>query len=358
MIRANKLKLYIRAMQTQGFSAAQTLDGARIDSAKLRDPDYLIELWQEQRIIANIMRLTQQPVALTLIDDLDIADLGILGPTLTTCETLSQAAGLWKTYSPLLLGQMLCSDLQRARNELHVVFTEMVPLGPLLSFCVEESLMFGKFIGENMLKMPFVFSRLSLTYAPPRHHRAYTELFKCPVDFNTKINRITITTPVTIEHASQPDAELHEICLKQCEKVLEKISTDQPWASRVRTQLLRKNVMPSLDEVASALHISGRSLRRHLYDEGKNFQQILNEHRFDMARDYLGATKLSNQEIGFLLGYRDVKAFFRAFKEWAGCTVNDYRETCAHQTHPQKFPASHKVDAGNRHQNANFTLAP
>lgn len=327
MIRATKVRLYIRLMRTRGHGPDAVLEGTRIDSGRLSDPDYLIEQWQEKRVIANVLGLTHsQPLAPLLADQLELSDFGILGHTLTTCKTLSEAAGLWRRYSPLLFGQLVSIRLRRVRHTLQVELTELMPLGPLLRFSIEENLVFGKFIGETLLRQPFVFTDLSLSFPAPDARGIYGDLFGCRVRFNTGVNRITMTAPSCIEAPEQEESELHQLCLRKCEQVVAQVDTGTPWSSRVRVLLFRGNTLPRIEEAAEALHVSDRSLRRHLCNEGTSFRQIVNDYRFAMAREYLGASGLSNQEIGFLLGYRDTKAFFRAFREWSGCTVNTYRK--------------------------------
>ena len=55
------------------------------------------------------------------------------------------------------------------------------------------------------------------------------------------------------------------------------------------------------------------------------YQQLVNEFRCDLTKEYLKSSHLTNQEIAFLLGYQDVKAFLRAFKMWTGTTISAYR---------------------------------
>lgn len=79
------------------------------------------------------------------------------------------------------------------------------------------------------------------------------------------------------------------------------------------------------DQLASRLHMSKRSLQRHLRDEDTSFQQILTETRADLARHYLGQTSISLDEVSYLLGYTSNASFFRAFQSWFGTTPASYR---------------------------------
>lgn len=76
----------------------------------------------------------------------------------------------------------------------------------------------------------------------------------------------------------------------------------------------------ALGDVARRLHLSRRTLQRHLRAEGLSFQQVLEETRADLARGYLAREELSIEEISYLLGYRDPNSFYRAFHGWTGRT--------------------------------------
>jgi AraC-like DNA-binding protein len=75
-----------------------------------------------------------------------------------------------------------------------------------------------------------------------------------------------------------------------------------------------------LDDVASRLAVSPRTLQRRLRTEGTTFQQVLDAVRQDLAGSYLARSDFSNDQIAFLLGYEDPSSFFRAFRAWTGRT--------------------------------------
>lgn len=76
----------------------------------------------------------------------------------------------------------------------------------------------------------------------------------------------------------------------------------------------------SVDDVASHLAISRRTLQRHLSNEGTTFQEILDGLREKLARHYLLKSAYSSTQIAFLLGYEDPNSFSRAFRSWTGQT--------------------------------------
>ena len=81
----------------------------------------------------------------------------------------------------------------------------------------------------------------------------------------------------------------------------------------------------SIQEVATMLGMSTRTLQRHLSQEQTTYNQVLNETREQLARHYLRHSKMTGAEISFLLGYDEPNSFFRAFRKWTGRPPHELR---------------------------------
>ena len=84
---------------------------------------------------------------------------------------------------------------------------------------------------------------------------------------------------------------------------------------------------PSAERIAQALHLSLRSLQRHLADEGCRFDALLSECRENLALLHLRDPHCSLAEISHLLGFADTSSFNRAFKRLTGMSPTAYRRT-------------------------------
>lgn len=92
---------------------------------------------------------------------------------------------------------------------------------------------------------------------------------------------------------------------------------------------------PSIARVATRLGFTPRTLQRKLEDDGLTFQQVLEDLRQDMARQYLVGSQLSITEISGLLAYTDATAFGRAFRRWTGRTPAEFRRSGQERAAPQ-----------------------
>ena len=77
--------------------------------------------------------------------------------------------------------------------------------------------------------------------------------------------------------------------------------------------------------MASSLNLSVRSLQRKLSDENTNYKHLLDETRRELAMNYLGNSRLTINEITYLLGFSDPSNFTRAFRRWQGESPSNYR---------------------------------
>jgi AraC-like DNA-binding protein len=103
---------------------------------------------------------------------------------------------------------------------------------------------------------------------------------------------------------------------------------DDRWTARVQNTLRAHSQLAQVDfeRIAATWQLSARSLRRKLEAEGTRLSDVLNEVRYERARQLLRATPAPIRDIAESLGYSEVSSFQRAFKRWAGIGPGEYRE--------------------------------
>ncbi len=113
---------------------------------------------------------------------------------------------------------------------------------------------------------------------------------------------------------------------KKVRESLEKAVADywalkEPSIAEQVSRVLRAKVVfgeALLENVAEDLSIHPRTLNRRLLAEGKNFRDLLNEARFEVARQLLSVTNVEVTAIAQALGYAHLSGFTRAFERWSG----------------------------------------
>jgi AraC-like DNA-binding protein len=112
----------------------------------------------------------------------------------------------------------------------------------------------------------------------------------------------------------------------QCTRELAAMTSAGQVVRAVR-RVLRKDdsSLRSTGDVAAAMHMSPRTLRRRLLLEGSTLSSLLDEERRDRALLLLRSEDSSIARIAERLGYRSAKSFERAFEKWTGRTPAFYR---------------------------------
>ena len=83
----------------------------------------------------------------------------------------------------------------------------------------------------------------------------------------------------------------------------------------------------SAGEVARALGMSPRSLRRALAAEGTRFSDVRDAAMLGVAAGALADPARTIAEVGWLLGYSEPSAFHRAFRRWTNSTPEHFRQS-------------------------------
>lgn len=111
-------------------------------------------------------------------------------------------------------------------------------------------------------------------------------------------------------------------------------------ASWVR-QLLQEQVLqrPSLAMVAGQLHMSTRTLKRRLREQGLSFRQLLDAARLQASIQLLRDTESSVEHVAWRVGYSCSANFARAFQRWAGMAPAHWRRKCGDCDWPDRLSA-------------------
>lgn len=106
------------------------------------------------------------------------------------------------------------------------------------------------------------------------------------------------------------------------------VSNGNDYISKIQ-QYVQKNYANdiTLSDVADNIFLNPIYVSRIFKERtGKNFSEYLSEIRIEKATDYLKNTNLFVYEICDMVGYHDIKYFYKIFKKMKGCSPSEYRE--------------------------------
>ena len=168
--------------------------------------------------------------------------------------------------------------------------------------------------------------RVSLMRDKPDDAAPYLDFFRCPVEFSQPMLSLSFDKKTVEKPLPSSLPELLEHSDHVIVKCLSRFDR-RDIVGNLRARLLESlpSGKPSQQDMASALHLSLRSLQRKLSERGLTYDKVLGEVRRDLAENYIMQPHLSVSEISYLLGFSSSTNFSRNFKSWMGATPREYR---------------------------------
>lgn len=248
--------------------------------------------------------------------------LGPVGMAVMCSATVADAIAIVQRYWDLI-GRVMQMTVHKKNEQSVLVFRlEAAVEGVLKRWILEAAL---ASVWRGLVAMvPNVQPYTAISFDFPPANEITAQLGN--VQFNAPETSLTfprefLTAPMPIHSASGL-----EQALAQCEASMRFLQQEQSLNLRVQDCLtLVKQRYPSLEEVAEQLHLSSRSLRRYLAEEGTSFGALLvDAKRLDALR-LLQDERLTIADIAQRLGYQDPANFTRAFRRWVGKTPSAWR---------------------------------
>lgn len=162
----------------------------------------------------------------------------------------------------------------------------------------------------------------------PDYAALYRRQFSCPVYFDQGECEIRFDARYLDLPAKKPSASLRIAALEYASKLkgkLKAFSLAEKVSQRVHHDLETRE--PDAQQIAKTFNMSKQTLYRRLKEEGVLFQKLVEQVRFNKARQLLGQSGLSASEVAFHLGFSELSAFSRAFKRWSGLSPKAYRDS-------------------------------
>ncbi len=98
-------------------------------------------------------------------------------------------------------------------------------------------------------------------------------------------------------------------------------------ARRALYQALSLGRSTSEDDIARALKMGSRTMRRRLAEERTTLRELFDAVRLDMVTERLQRSGASLAQIAYELGFSDQTALSRAFRRWTGRSPAEYRRS-------------------------------
>lgn len=165
-------------------------------------------------------------------------------------------------------------------------------------------------------------AKVELAISKPDNSSEYERVLNTEVIFNKSSNKVVFDASVAALPILGYNEDLLTLFKKLSEEALQKADNQPTFTNSLKKIITRQfyNRIPQLEEVATYMNITARTLQRRLQQEGTSFQKISDEFKQELAIRLLSLNKYTVNETAYMLGYTEPAVFRRAFKRWTGKT--------------------------------------
>ncbi len=318
----------INAAESLGVPREELLGASGLDAAVLANPDERVPVTADFMVWRS---LSARPIGLELGERLGANSMGAVGYAMQHGRTVGDALR-WVQRFRAVLHPELVADTERRDT----------PVGPRLVFSKPMSGAFAQLrepvyayaSGTRALLRGLTGEPIearSVTYPLTKAHDAerHEQWFRCPVAWGGARFEIAFDATVLDRALPRNNPRLFAYLAQQAQRLLTAIPSTDSTATHVRREVA--TALPSGDPqqaiIARRLAISQRTMQRRLAREDTTFAAIVEAVRRERAELLLSDATLTASEVGFLLGFSEPAAFFRAFRRWTGQTPQRWRAT-------------------------------
>ncbi len=320
-------RLAYARMKAAGLSPQPMLREAGLTLRQIGDPRVRLKV-RDQIKFLNLaaQALGDEFLGFNLAQDADLREVGLLYYVLASSERLADALQRAARYSSIVNEGIAqeCLTGGRTGMSFHYVGVNRYHDRHQIEFWAAALVR----ICRQLTGRSIVPSRVRFVHPRKDSCPAFAETFGRDIKFGATADEITFVPDVGRLPVVGADPYLNRLLVGYCEDAL----SHRPGRSGSFRACVENAIVPLLPhgkiqvaEIASRLGVSKRTFARRLSSEGLSFSKLLESLRYDLADRYLTDEDLSISQIAWLLGYKEIGAFSRAFKHWTGKTPREAR---------------------------------
>lgn len=290
------------------------------------------ELTLERRVLAGdhyalwttiLRRLRRPGFPIEYAAKINVDDYDVLGFAVKTADDLGAAVERTVRYHHLWTDSSRW-QLRRGSGVLEMVFVRdgARDLGMRCAneAALGETTAIARQLGGSAMR-PL---RVRFRHPAPPDLRAHREHFDAPLEFDAERDSVEFAADLLAQPLARRDPAMSKFFVGQLEQ---RAGGEKPL--RLALEALIREALPSgppgIEDVARRLGMSARTLQRRLAEQDTSFLDVLEDTRRSLAAQLVAEPGRPLAEVAFLLGFAELRGFYRAFRRWTGETPAAYR---------------------------------
>lgn len=331
------LSLLLEVMRRMGHNERLVLPEQPFDRSLLLSPQKRISMSLAHAATCNAAALAgDQGLGFAYAKAMKITIHGALGMMALSSPTIGSALDAASQYlvlrapflhylrNPVVHKGVPCLEVRMEPSfDLH-------QLNPRVYRLVMEILMVGLAnMGEQLLGRPLQGAVIQMPGAAPSYYEEFRHELPTPIDYGSPGYAILFPQKLLAERPLLADPDVAALARLQCEQEFQSLLTPMSNSTVAKVERILRDydgVLPGLEQMARFLHVSPRTLKRHLQSESSSWRELHDRELLQRAERGLQDPRMSVSNLAFQLGYNDTSNFSRAFRRWTGMTPREYRQ--------------------------------
>ncbi|GAB5096781.1 MULTISPECIES: AraC family transcriptional regulator ligand-binding domain-containing protein [unclassified Caballeronia] len=317
-----KIAALVEVLAEQGIAVADSLRGVGVSAEELQDASVLTSIGQYATVCRNAVALSCEPATPFKVGGkLHLSAYGMYGYALMSCLSLRDYFKLGVRYHRLAT-PTVAIEWTEYPDRMVWTFPDAFISSPsreLREFIIEQQYTQHVTHLQDVAGSVCPPVKACFSYPAPAHADIYPKYLGCPCYFDQPQCELVYDSAI-LDRKPQLAHKLTAALLQEtCDRLIGQAKTSSGVSGEVYQVLMSTpGVFPGMEAVAESMHLTTRTLRRRLDEEGTSFVAIVDDVKRSLALEYLKTTKMSTDDVAMLLGFSDAANFRRALKRWTG----------------------------------------
>jgi AraC-like DNA-binding protein len=291
------------------------------------DPDRRLSAVKQVAFLeAASVALGDESLGLTLGQDFDLRDLGLLYYVMSSSDTLGDALARASRYSRITNEAIELQYQPGPAPRLRLVYSGIPRHTDVqqIEFCIVAMVRMFRVL----CRRGFSPKRVSIRQVRSTGAARLAAFLGKRPEFGGDADEIDFPAGSEKWALADADARLNAILREVCEEHL-KSRKRSTGAMRTQVENAISPLLPhgqaKLGVVARKLGMSERTLTRRLDEEGATFNEILQQLKASLATRYLREDGIPISRVAWLLGFEEASSFTHACRRWTGKSPRELR---------------------------------
>ena len=330
ILQKYRTKLLLQIALENGLSLAKCLKNTTLRTADLERDPLVFSMKDQIQIIANVGEgLPNQDIGLQMGCRIGLFSRDRIGMLLASMATLRDAIDAAERYQYLLQVPMV-GHLTIEKDIAYLTFEYTKPVdsdAPGVRLHTESVVASIITSTTQLIGRPLALIECNFSHNAPSYREIYHNIFRSKISFGHSSNQLIF--PVSELNARS--LFCHQIYRNDYESSVENefqsLQKSSCIADQVRQQLHNlPNKKSDLNQVASQIGLTQRTLRRRLNEEGLSFRSLKEDYLLKKAEELLTESSMNIEAVALQLGYSDASNFRRALRRWKGQSPDEIRK--------------------------------